>query len=311
MTAYILRRLVRAILTVFVTMTAFFVLLRINVDIGALALELTASQEAIDAFNARWNYDGTIWEQYVSFLRGLLNGDFGDSFRDSRPAIDWVAERLPKTLLLSTTGFVMMTVIGVTAGIVAAMNRGRTIDRALMSIAVAGYSMPSFVFSLLVMYVFAVWLQLLPSSGSTTWAHLVLPASVYGLTGAAGVARFTRSAMLDVLGQPYIRAAAASGSARPDVIMRHAAPNAAIPVVTMLGFSAGQLIGHAVIVETVFAWPGLGQALVTAVAYRDLAVVQVLVIVFVAFMVTANLAVDLLYGLLNPKIRIAGHGRSN
>lgn len=308
MTRYILRRLLRAVLTVFVTLTVFFVLLRLNVDIGALALDLNASQEAIDAFNARWNYDGTIWEQYVSFVKGLLDGDFGYSFRDSRPATDWVLERLPKTLLLSGTGFLGMTVIGITAGIVAAMNRGGRIDRTLMSLAVAGYSMPSFVFSLVVMYVFAVWLQMLPSSGSTTWSHLVLPASVYALTGAAGVARFTRSAMLDVLGQPYIRAAAAAGSPRTEVITRHAAPNAAIPVVTMLGFSAGQLIGHAVIVETVFAWPGLGQALVTAVAFRDLAVVQVIIVLFVTFMVTANFIVDLLYGVLNPKIRMAGHG---
>ena len=308
MIAYAGRRLVRAILTLWVTLTVFFVLLRLNVDIGLLALDLNASPEAVAAFNTRWGYDQSVLTQYLDYLRGVAAGDFGFSFRDSRPAVDWVFERLPKTLQLSMTGFALMVIIGMTAGVTAAIHRGRALDRALMSLAVAGYSMPSFVLGLGLMYAFAVFLQLLPSSGSTTWMHLVLPAATYGLTGAAGVARYTRSAMLDVIGRPYILAAHAAGTPPGEVITRHAAPNAAIPVVTFLGFSAGQLVGHAVIVETVFAWPGLGQGLVTAVAHRDLAVVQVMVMVFVAFMVTANFIVDLLYGVLNPKIRMAGHG---
>ncbi|MEO1103727.1 MAG: ABC transporter permease, partial [Pseudomonadota bacterium] len=286
--------------------TFFFILLRLDVDIGSLALDLSASQEAIDAFNSRWGFDQSILEQYLAWITGALQGDFGYSFRDARPAADWVMERLPKTLQLSLAGFSLMILIGVPAGIVAAIRAGSATDRTIMGLAAAGYSLPSFVLGLALMYTFAVFLQLLPSGGHTTLAHMILPAATYGLTGAAGIARFTRAAMLDVLSRPYIRAAVSLGAPRRAVILEHAAPNAAIPVVTMLGFSAGQLVGHAVIVETVFAWPGLGQALILAVDNRDLAVVQVMVMVFAAFMIGANLVVDLLYSLLDPRIRVAG-----
>lgn len=306
MTRYLIRRTLRALLTLWAAVTFFFILLRVDVDIGALALDLQASQEAIDAFNARWGFDKSILEQYWIWLKGAVQGDFGYSFRDARPAAEWVTERLPKTLQLSLAGFALMILIGVPAGLVAAVRNGSAVDRAIMGLAAAGYSLPSFVLGLTLMYVFAVFLQLLPSTGSTTWAHLVLPAATYGLTGAAGIARFTRAAMLEVLGRPYITAARAAGATPREVVLSDAVPNAAIPVVTMLGFSAGQLVGHAVIVETVFAWPGLGQGLILAVANRDLAVVQVMVMVFAAFMIGANLLVDLLYGLLDPRIRTTG-----
>lgn len=310
MIAYFLRRGLRALITLWAAVTFFFILLRLDVDIGVLALDLTASQEAIDAFNTRWGYDQSILEQYRIWIAGALQGDFGYSFRDARPAIEWVTERLPKTLQLSLAGFSLMILIGVPAGLIAAIKRGTATDRTIMGLAAAGYSLPSFVLGLTLMYVFAVFLQVLPSTGSTTWAHLVLPAATYGLTGAAGIARFTRAAMLEVLGRHYITAARAAGASPREVILGDAAPNAAIPVVTMLGFSAGQLIGHAVIVETVFAWPGLGQGLIFAVANRDLAVVQIMVMIFAAFMIAANFLVDMLYGLLDPRIRTGGakHG---
>lgn len=310
MIAYALRRFMRGALTLFIGVTLFFFLLRFNVEIGDAALGFTASPEALAAFNARWGYDLPVIEQYRLWLGDALRGEFGQSFRDGRPASAWVAERLGKTLQLSLAGFTLMLVIGLPAGIVAALNRGGPTDRTVMACAVAGYSLPSFVLGLALMYLFAVVLGALPSSGSTTWAHMVLPAATYGLTGAAGVARFTRAAMLDVLGRPFVRAARADGASPRTVILRHVAPNAAIPVATMLGFSAGQLIGHAVVVETVFAWPALGQALIAAVQTRDLAVVQVMVLVFAAFMVTANFVVDLLYGVFDPRIRMAADAQA-
>ncbi|POF28131.1 ABC transporter permease [Roseibium marinum] len=306
MTGYFLRRTLRAVITLWVAVTFFFFLLRVDVNIGLLALNMNASQEAIDSFNTRWGFDKSLLDQYWLWITGALQGDFGYSFRDARPAADWVAERLPKTLELSLAGFALMIVIGVPAGLAAAIRNGTATDRTIMSLAAAGYSLPSFVLGLALMYTFAVYLQLLPSTGSTSFAHLILPAATYGLTGSAGIARFTRAAMLEVLGKPYIAAARASGAPPAAVVLRHAVPNAAIPVVTMLGFSVGQLVGHAVIVETVFAWPGLGQALISAVANRDLAVVQVLVVVFATFMIGANLLVDILYGVLDPRIRTAG-----
>jgi peptide/nickel transport system permease protein len=177
-----------------------------------------------------------------------------------------------------------------------------------MALATVGYSLPSFVSGLALIYIFAVWLQILPSSGNGDARHLIMPVAVSGSAGAAALARFTRSAMLDVLGQPYILAARASGVPRQEIIWRHAIPNAAIPIVTFLGFAVGGLVGGAIVVETVFAWPGLGSALAEAVGQSDLTIVQTMVLLFGLVMVVANLIVDLLYGFLNPKIRLVRDG---
>jgi len=223
--------------------------------------------------------------------------------RDGRAAIELVAERIPATLVLTLPALLLKLGIGIPAGILAALHRGSMIDRAVMAAAVAGFTVPSFVLGLVLVLIFAVQLGWLPSGGQDSWRHAILPIITLGIGGAAVLARFTRSAMLEVLGQPYVRTASAKGLAWRAVVARHALPNAAIPTVTIVGFMVGTLIAGAVVVESVFSWPGVGRLLVVAVANRDLAVVQCILLLVAATMVASNLAVDFLYGFLDPRLR--------
>jgi ABC-type antimicrobial peptide transport system permease subunit len=188
-------------------------------------------------------------------------------------------------------------------GIYAALHRGSLADRVVMMLSVAGFTIPSFVLGLTLVLIFAVKLGWLPSGGQDSWRHAILPIITLGIGGAAVLARFTRSAMLEVLGQPFIRTASAKGVPWRRVITGHALPNAAIPTVTIVGFMIGTLIAGAVVVESVFSWPGVGRLLVVAVANRDLAVVQCILLLVAATMVTSNLIVDFLYGFLDPRLR--------
>jgi peptide/nickel transport system permease protein len=223
-----------------------------------------------------------------------------------------VVERIPATLALTLPAFFLKLAIGIPAGIHAALHRNSVTDRVLMSLAVAGYTVPSFVLGLVLVLIFAVGLGWLPSGGNQTWQHALLPILTLALGGAAVLARFTRSAMLEVLGQPYMRTATAKGLNWRTAVRLHALPNAAIPTVTVVGFMVGSLIAGAVVVESVFSWPGVGRLLVSAVANRDLAVVQCILLLVAATMISSNLLVDALYGLIDPRLhagrsRQAGH----
>lgn len=309
MKQFLLNRLLRAVLTVIVTVTFVFLVLRAAGDPAELMLSNDAPPEAMAAFRERWGLDLPLIEQYGIYVRNIASGDFGYSYADGRPAFEVVLERLPKTLILTVLGLITLLAIGVPAGIAAAMRRNRLADRLTMTLSVVGYSVPSFLLGLALIFLFAVKWRLLPSSGSSTWPHAILPVATYGLVGAAAVARFTRAAMIEVLDQPYIRAARAAGVPPVEIAWRHALPNAAIPLVTMLGFNVAALLGGSALVETVFAWPGLGTGFVRAVSLGDLAVVQVMVLIFTAFMVAVNFSVDIAYAFLNPRIRLAGHDR--
>jgi len=212
---------------------------------------------------------------------------------------------VPWTVLLGLSAYAVAILVGVPAGIVAALRRGSALDRMVMGFAVFGFALPNFFLGILLILLFSLTLQWLPSSGTGSILHLLMPAATLGVYTAGTLARFTRSAMLEVLSKPYMRAAAAKGAPPLYRVLRHALPNAAIPIVTVIGLNLGALVGGAVVVETVFAWPGIGRLLVTAVTSRDLAVVQALVLLVAVTMVAANLAVDLLYGLLDPRIRTA------
>jgi len=298
-------RLLRAGLTILFVMTFAFVVLRLSGDPALLIMSVDAPPEAIKAFRHAWGLDQPIWDQYVSYIRHAMVGDFGKSMRDGRSAIQLVLERVPATLAITLPALALKLGIGIPAGIYAALHRNSVADRLTMAVSVAGFTMPSFVLALLLVLVFAVNLGWLPASGADSAAHAILPIVTLGAAGAAVMARFTRSAMLEVLSQPYIRAASAKGVAWHRVILRHALPNAAIPTVTIIGFMIGSVVAGAVVVESVFAWPGIGRLLVSAVANRDLAVVQALLMVIAASMVMANFAVDMAYGWLDPRVRRA------
>jgi peptide/nickel transport system permease protein len=305
MLRFLAARLLRAALTIAMVVTFAFVVLRLSGDPAQIMMGADAPPEAVDAFRAAWGLDEPLWVQYLSYFWAILQGDLGRSMRDGRDAIVLVVERIPATLALTLPALLIKLALGIPAGILAALHRNSLVDRLVMVVAVAGFTVPSFVLGLVLVLVFAVQLGWLPSGGQESWRHAILPVVTLGIGGAAVLARFTRSAMLEVLGQSYIRTASAKGVPWRSVVIRHALPNAAIPTVTIIGFMVGSLIAGAVVVESVFSWPGVGRLLVVAVGNRDLAVVQCILLLVAATMVCANLVVDLLYGLLDPRLRSA------
>lgn len=305
MLRFVAIRVGRAALTIVLVVTFAFVVLRLSGDPALIIMSPDAPAEAIAAFRHAYGLDLPIWQQYLHYFGAVAQGDMGQSMRDGRSALTVVAERIPATLALTVTALLLKLCIGIPSGIFAALHRNGWIDRAVMALATAGFTVPSFVLGLVLVLVFSVQLRWLPSGGQESWSSVVLPVITLGAGGAAILARFTRSAMLEVLGQPYIRAASAKGVPWHTVVRRHALPNAAIPTVTIVGFMVGSLIAGAVVVESVFSWPGVGRLLVIAVSNRDLAVVQTILLLVASTMVCSNLVVDLLYGVLDPRLRVA------
>lgn len=307
MARFWLIKLARTVLTLIFVVTFAFIVLRTSGDPVVSLLGPDAMPDEIEQFREQWGLDRPLLVQYIHYIGQMATGQFGESLRDHRPVMDIILERVPATLSLGLVAYFLAALIGIPAGIVAALRRGRLIDRAIMAFAVFGFALPNFFLGILLILVFSLVLQVLPSSGTGTIWHLIMPAVTLGTFTAGTLARFTRSAMLEVLERPYMRAAAAKGVPFGKRIMLHAFPNAAIPIVTVIGLNLGQLIAGAIVVETVFAWPGVGRLLVVAVSQRDLAVVQGLALVIAVTMVLANLIVDLLYGLLDPRIREGSH----
>ena len=293
----------RALISVALVVTFTFVILRLSGDPVTTLLGPDVTAEELEAFRIRHGLDRSVLEQYLLYVRNILVGDFGQSLRGGRPALELVLARIGPTLQIMVPGFLLMLAVGLPAGIHAALHRGSWLDRLTMTVSVLGYAVPNFVLGVLLILLFAVSLGWLPSSGSGSWRHALMPILTIGFSGAGVLARFVRSSMLEVLSQPYVRAAQARGLPWRRVVWEHALPNAAIPTLTVIGFIIGGLISGAVIVESVFAWPGIGRQLVTSVANRDLAVVQVCLLLIAASMVTANLLVDIAYGWLDPRIR--------
>lgn len=302
----ILARLARSLVTIFLVVGFAFVVLRLSGDPALEILSNDASPEALEAFRKAWGLDRSVWVQFFEYLKHVATGNLGVSMREGRDALTLVIERIPITLIVTIPALFINVLIGIPAGIYAAVHRNSLIDRGVMLAAVAGFTIPSFVLGLLLVLVFAVWLRWLPSGGAQGWRHIILPVLTLGVGGAAVLARYTRSAMLEVLGQPYIRTANAKGVPWRLVVYGHALPNAAIPTVTIVGFMVGQLIAGAVLVESVFSWPGVGRLLVSSVVSRDLSVVQCILFLVAITMVASNLVVDLAYGLLDPRTRAGG-----
>jgi peptide/nickel transport system permease protein len=307
--SFVLRRLVRAALTILIVVALAFAVLRLSADPAAVILGPDAPPAAIMAFRHAWGLDRPLWMQFGFYLAALLRGDFGRSMINGATVLPLVLSRVPTTLSIMLPALLLAIAIGVPAGMFAALRRDTFADRAVMVAAVAGFTVPSFVLGLVLVLVFAVELGWLPSGGNDYWYSAILPVVTLGTGAGAVLARFTRSAMVEVLGQPYIATASAKGLLWRSVIRRHALPNAAIPLVTMIGFMVGGLLAGAVVTESVFSWPGLGRLMVTSVGARDLAVVQCILLLVSLTMVTSNLTVDLVYGLIDPRLRHSERGR--
>jgi len=303
MRAYLVRRLAQSLLVLLGVSFVVFFILHLTGDPALVLLPPDATAQDIQEFREKMGFNDPFLVQYGRFLRGALRGDFGRSVRHDEPAFDLVAERLPATLELAGAALLIALALAIPAGIVSAVRRNSLVDYVSTVVALLGQSMPTFWLGIMLILVFSVRLSLLPSSGRGTLEHLVLPAITLGLFTTARITRLTRSGMLEVLNQDYIRTARAKGMANPPVVWKHALKNAAIPIVTIVGIELGTLLGGSVITETIFAWPGVGRLSVQAIYNRDYPVVQAAVFLLSTTFVVVNLVVDVLYTYLDPRIR--------
>jgi peptide/nickel transport system permease protein len=300
---YIVRKLAHTFFVAFGVVTLVFVALRMSGDPAATMLPGDASIDELRDLRHALGLDQPLHVQYVKFLASAITGDFGTSLRHQEPAMALVMERLPATLELAFAALLLSVAVGLPLGIVAALRRGRLADILAMAFAVVGQATPYFWMGIMLILVFAVELQWVPTSGRGGLERLVLPAVTLGTHFMAVLARLTRTSMLEVLGQNYVTTARAKGLAERAVILVHALKNAAVPVVTLIGLQFGTLLGGAVVTETIFAWPGVGRLAVQSIFVRDYPVVQAGVFVLALSFVAINLLVDLLYGWLDPRTR--------
>ena len=304
MRVFVLRRLLQSLVVLLGVSFVVFFILHLTGDPAAVLLPPEASADDIRRFREAMGFDDPFLVQYARFLTGALQGDFGKSIRHGEPAFGLVLERMPATFELAGAALVIALALSIPAGIVSAVRRNTVVDYVSTVFALLGQSMPTFWLGIMLILFFSVSLNLLPSSGRGTLEHLILPAVTLGLFTTARITRLTRSGMLEVLNQDYIRTARAKGVSDPPVVWKHALKNAAIPIVTIVGIELGTLLGGSVITETIFAWPGVGRLSVQAIYNRDYPVVQASVFLLATTFVLVNLFVDVLYTYLDPRIRL-------
>ena len=303
MRRFVLRRAAYAALSLFLLSVTIFLFVRVTGDPTVLLVEPGASKADLDALRHDLGLDRSLLVQYGTFMRDLARGDFGRSFYYRTPVLELYVSRLPNSLLLAAAAMVFSLLIGIPSGIMAAVRVGGWWDSAGKIFALLGLSMPSFWVGLLLILFFSVYLGWLPSSGSGTALHVLMPAFALGWYFAAAHMRITRSSMLDVLGSEYVKLARLKGLPEKRVIVKHALKNALIPVLTLAGINLVLMVNVAVVVETVFAWPGIGRLLYEGIAFRDFPVVQAVVLLGGSMIVVVNLVIDLLYAVIDPRIR--------
>ena len=303
MRRFILRRLGYALLSLLLLSLTIFFFVRVTGDPAVLLVEPGASKADLEAIRQQFGLDRPLVVQYWHFMTSLLRGDFGQSFYYRMPVFELYLSRLPNSLVLAVAAMAFSLLIGIPAGILAAVRVNQWWDSAGKIFALLGLSMPSFWVGLVMILFFSVYLGWLPSSGSGTPLHIVMPAFALGWYFAAAHMRLTRSSMLDVLGSEYVKLARLKGLAEARVIAKHAFKNALIPVLTLAGINLVIMVNVAVVVETVFAWPGIGRLLYEGIAFRDFPIVQATVLLGGSMIVIVNLVVDILYAVIDPRIR--------
>lgn len=304
MTSYILKRFFQGILAFFGVSLLVFVMGRMTGDPVALLVPDNASQEAKDAVRISLGLDKPIPEQYVDFLGDVLTGDFGNSYVSNRSVTEAVRGAMPGTLKLAFLAFLIAVVLAIPIGIFVACKRNTVWDLLGNILALVGQAMPNFWLALMLMLIFGVKLKILPISGSDGAASIILPAVALALQSLGYFVRMVRSSMLDVLNQEYIRTARGKGLGNQMVIWKHALKNAMVPVLTVMGMQFGNLLSGAFVIETVFAWPGLGRLGVNALLQRDFAMIQGVILVSTMIFVIVNLVVDILYTVFVPSVRV-------
>lgn len=300
----ILRRLGGALMILFGVAAITFVLLyALPADPAVQLAGRSATAQTVANIRHQLGLDQPLLLQFVHYLGNLVQGNFGRSYTQKTEVMTLILARLPATLILMVTGIVIEVVIGLTLGTIAALGRGGFVDRLVMMVSFIGVSAPQFVVALLLLYVFAATLQWFPMSGFGTVRHVVLPALTLGVLGAGWYARMVRSAMIDVLNQDYVRTARAKGVSERAVVLRHAVPNALLPIVAMIGIDIGQFMGGVVVVEAVYGWPGIGQLAWQAIQQVDIPIIMGVTLISSLAIVAGNLIADLVAPLIDPRIR--------
>lgn len=306
MSAFLIRRLVQAAISLLGVTALIFFLQRLTGDPVLLMVSEGATQEAIDALRTQLGFDRPVTEQFLAYMQGLVQLDFGQSIVQNVPVADIVLSRLPYTIRLAMVSLVLALGVGVPLGVFMAVRRDHPLSRLGMGFVLAGQSLPTFWSGILLILIFAVTLGWLPASGARQASSVIMPAICLSLLSMATFARVARTAVLDELAKPYVRAARAKGLPMARVVTRHVLRNGAIPVISIAALEIANLLSGAVIVETVFAWPGLGQLTMQSIAARDFPIVQAVVLLGAFVSIFLNLAADLLYSAVDPRIRLEG-----
>jgi peptide/nickel transport system permease protein len=306
MTRFFLGRLAQSLVSMFGVLTIVFVIMRLSGDPTLLLVPEGATREEIELLRRQLGFDRPLIVQYLDYLWTLMRLDLGQSVVQRIAVWQIVAERVPYTLWLAGAALAFSIVLGIAVGVATAVGRGTLVERLLMPLVLIGQSMPTFWSGILLIMLFGVSLQWLPPSGADEWRSVLMPAIALGGLSMATFARITRTSVIEELSKDYVRAVRAKGVTRGLVILRHVMRNAAIPIVTIAALEIANLLAGAVIVETVFAWPGLGQLAVQSIAARDFLVVQALVLLASGTYVVLNLLADLLYSVIDPRIKLAG-----
>lgn len=304
MIRYIIRRLIACIPTILLVVTlVFFAFQLIPGDAAAIFAGEQASAEQIERIRHEMGLDKPVMEQYVIYLNRVIHGNLGRSAISGRNVLTEIQARFGKTVKLSLWAIALSSLLGITFGTLSALKRETIIDWALSVLSILGISLPSFWLGILLIYTFSIKLRLLPATGSNSAKHYVLPVIVCSFYSIAFITRMTRSALLEVLGEDYVRTARAKGLRERLVVAKHVLRNALIPVITTVGLQFGYMLGGSVVTETVFAWPGMGRLLVSSVEQRDITMVQGILLVVAACFLLVNLAVDIIYSFVDPRIR--------
>jgi peptide/nickel transport system permease protein len=304
MRRYIVRQLAQLVVVIFGISVLAFAILHVIGDPVLLLLPQNAGAQEFERYRKLLGLDQPLYVQYAKFASKAVQGDFGKSWYADTPAFRLVVERMPPTIYLTLAGLLVALLIAVPLGILAALKRHSFVDNLCTMLAVAGQAMPIFWLGIMLIIVFAVRLRLLPASGYGTWQHFLMPAFTLGAFLAPITMRLVRSGVIEVMNMEYIKTARAKGVAEPLVVMKHAFRNACIPVITVLGLQFGQLLGGAVVTETVFAWPGVATLTVESIRNQDFPVVQCAVVLLALIIVIVNLVVDLVVGFIDPRIRV-------
>ena len=305
LTVYLIKRFFGLFFTIIGVITILFILLHsIPGDPARVIAGIMASEEEVARIRAQLGLDKPLYVQYFTYLYRMLRLDLGVSARTQAPVIDEVMARLPNTIILAVTSMAIALAVGIPLGVLAALHRNTVIDMVVSGASLVGISMPVYWTGLILIAVFAVQLGILPAGGYGSWRHLILPSITLSLYLIAFIMRMTKSSILETLGQDYVRLAISKGLPWRQVLTRHVIRNALIPVVTVAGLQFGNLLGGAVLTETVFAWPGMGRLIVDSIFARDYPVVQGAIFVFALLFALVNLAVDILYTILDPRIRL-------